>query len=128
MHTWKQPMAIGQKFAANEYVAACYNIHCVTPNDNGTITKMYNDTNGNGKYDEGIDLLEAEPRAARGCDEMHVGVISGDPNQVNGFVQMWDDNEDGTPNIVPIFWWVSETGYHSAVPGVSKIEDYGNMS
>ena len=123
MRTWKQPMAIGQKFAANEYVAACYNIYCVTPNGNGTISKMYNDTNGNGVYDEGIDLLEAEPVAASGCDEKHIGIISGDPNQVNGFVEMRNTKE-----IVPIFWWVSDTGYHSTVPGMAEIEDYGNKS
>lgn len=128
MNIWKQPMAVGQNFAANEYVAACYNIYCATPHENGVISKLYNDTNGNGVYDEGIDLLEAEPGAARGCDEKHVGIISGDPNKVNGFVQMREANDEGIYEIVPVFWWVSDTGYHTSIPGGSSIEDYGNMS
>lgn len=46
---WRRPMTKVQKFEANEYVAACYHGVC---NIDGYV---FNDTNGNGKYDPGTD-------------------------------------------------------------------------
>ena len=67
MKIWNRPEAIAQQFAANEYVSACYNITCVTPNDNDWIKALYDDSNGNGVYDEGTDqaLITWKGRVSR---------------------------------------------------------------
>lgn len=44
-----KPMMNGERFVANEYVAACWKGEC---NISGYV---YLDTNGNGVYDEGVD-------------------------------------------------------------------------
>lgn len=44
-----KPQIFGEKFIANEYVAACYHGVC---NISGYV---FTDTNGNGKYDKGVD-------------------------------------------------------------------------
>ena len=46
---WRRPLTKVQKFEANEYVAACYHGVC---NISGYV---FNDTNGNGQYDAGVD-------------------------------------------------------------------------
>ncbi len=46
---WRRPLTEVQKFEANEYVAACYHGVC---NISGYV---FNDTNGNGQYDSGVD-------------------------------------------------------------------------
>lgn len=46
---WEEPKILVQKFTPNEYVAACYHGVC---NISGYV---FNDTNGNGQYDPGVD-------------------------------------------------------------------------
>lgn len=46
---WRRPLTKVQKFEANEYVAACYHGVC---NISGYV---FNDTNGDGQYDPGVD-------------------------------------------------------------------------
>lgn len=46
---WEEPKILVQKFTPNEYVAACYHGVC---NISGYV---FNDSNGNGEYDPGVD-------------------------------------------------------------------------
>lgn len=54
-----KPQIFGEKFVANEYVAACYHGVC---NISGYV---FTDTNGNGTYDKGIDTYKYENIACK---------------------------------------------------------------
>lgn len=89
---WRRPLTKVQKFEANEYVAACYHGVC---NISGYV---FNDTNGNGQYDPGVDRYNYYNTA---CD--HEYWIEGQeaklPDQ-NAFVfSSRQYNDNGTP-----FW------------------------
>ena len=47
-----RPTMVGERFVANEYVAACWRINCNVPNGYG-----YIDNNGNSRFDSGDKLL-----------------------------------------------------------------------
>ena len=49
MKNYVKPMMESEVFAANEYITACYHGVC---NISGYV---FNDTNGNGRYDPGVD-------------------------------------------------------------------------
>ena len=53
MKNWQLPVAAAEKFAANDYVAACWQIKCAGPNNNAYCTNLFADDNGNGQYDVG---------------------------------------------------------------------------
>lgn len=87
---WRRPLTKVQKFEANEYVAACYHGVC---NISGYV---FNDTNGNGQYDPGVDRYNYYNTA---CD--HEYWIEGQeaklPDQ-NAFVfSSRQYNDNGTP-------------------------------
>ena len=87
MKTWTLPVAGAQKFAANEYIAACYQVYCSGPNNNASCYDLYADANGNGMYDEG-EISIANPPANmtfHGCGGYHRVVGEGVPAN-NGFV------------------------------------------
>ena len=102
MKTWTLPVAAAQKFAANEYVAACYQIYCSGPNGNASCTDLYKDMNGNGMLDEGESIANPPYEGARfaGCGGYHRVVGEGTPSN-NGFVV-----QDG--NSIPVFYWFGE--------------------
>ena len=103
MKTWTLPVAQGQEFTANEYVAACYQIYCGGPNNNGYCTNLYADDNGNGKYDEGETSIANPPYAGarfKGCGGYHRVVGEGTPKN-NGFVL-----QDG--EYIPVFYWLGD--------------------
>ena len=102
MKTWTLPIAAAQKFAANEYVAACYQIYCSGPNGNASCTDLYKDMNGNGMLDEGESIVNPPYEGAtfRGCGGYHRVVGEGVPSN-NGFVV-----QDG--NSIPVFYWFGE--------------------
>lgn len=105
MKTWTLPVAAAQKFAANEYVAACYQVYCGGPNDNAFAnTMLYADTNANGKYDAGVDAGIVEPpyEGAKfaGCGGYHRVIGEGAPAN-NGFVE-----HNG--EYIPVFYWFGE--------------------
>lgn len=64
---WISPRAEGERFIANEYVAACWKINCNVPTGFGFI-----DNNGNGTYDNRDVRLTAN--GVSGCGEYHKGV------------------------------------------------------
>lgn len=91
---WRRPLTEVQKFEANEYVAACYHGVC---NISGYV---FNDTNGNGQYDPGVDRYNYYNTA---CN--HDYWIEGQDAQLpkqNAFV--FTDtklNDNGTPFWLP---------------------------
>ena len=98
MKTWTIPVAKEQKFAANEYVSACYSILCVTPMDNSPYGMIVADSNGNGVYDAGSDAVVFDPKPygqtwLKGCGRWHeVEIIGEVPTQNNGFVTAFQNN------------------------------------
>ena len=101
MKTWTLPVAVAQKFAANEYVAACYQIYCFGPQNNDDCDALYADTNNNGVYDAGIDetIVEAPyGYSFYGCNGYHRVIGQVEPH-ANGFVKQTNDT------YMPVFYW-----------------------
>ena len=104
MKIWTTPFAAGQMFAANEYVSACYKLDCYTKNAS-VYQNVYADTNGNGVYDEGIDLeidVNDKPSAAGRCDGYFTMDLMEDL-VANGFAK-----NKKTGEIDPVFYTFDE--------------------
>lgn len=136
--TYVKPAIVGEKFIANEYVAACYKIKCTTPNGNDSYTAIYDDTNGNGIYDDD-DMCVYNSNGFHGCGNWHKGVIRDSAPTANGFVVKtertglfpWDFEEKTVSESV--FWWEEHLGnhsvdYHVMVPGAENYETNPNAS
>ena len=101
MKNYVRPMMESVAFAANEYITACYHGVC---NIDGHV---FNDTNGNGQYDPGVDRYNYYNTA---CD--HDYWIEGADAQLpdrNAFVfQKIDFERVQTGSIfgIPIYDWV----------------------
>jgi len=107
MKTWTIPAAAAQKFAANDYVSACYNIKCKADNSTewpGTcFTTAVMDTNGNGTYEAGTDEVFYQSGGFYCCNQYHVVKVNGEvPNQHNAFLI------DTEGNTVPVYLWVGD--------------------
>ena len=102
MKTWTLPVAVAQKFASNEYVAACYQVYCGGPNGNAWCEDLYVDNNGNGALDAGESIANPPYEGARfaGCGGYHRVVGEGVPAN-NGYVL-----QDGVS--IPVFYWFGE--------------------
>ena len=100
MKNYVKPMMESEVFAANEYITACYHGVC---NISGYV---FNDTNGNGEYDPGVDEYNYYNTA---CN--HDYWIEGQDAQLppkNAFVfsdRDWNDGE----------WWNPFHGYWEGV-------------
>lgn len=57
--TWERPQANVQTFQMNDYVSACYEVYCWTPYNN-SYGDIYEDTNHNGHFDKGDQLLVSD--------------------------------------------------------------------
>lgn len=120
-----RPVAVEKSFAANEYIAACYKIKCTTPNNNSSYTKLVDDTNGNGVYDSGDEVLVAS--YFTGCGKWHKGVIRDTAPAANGFVVRTENvgsfwNPEIKEVAESVFWWHESLGghtvdYHVMTPG-----------
>lgn len=134
--TWMEPRIMVQEFVANEYVAACYNIKCTTPNNNDSYTRLYNDTNGNGTWDSGDELLYEYYGGGGfyGCNKWHKGVIRDTAPTANGFVvrKEWVGGLKREDVATSVFWWKEKLGassdYHVMVPGDENYETNPNAS
>ena len=107
MKKWMKPAAEAQKFTANEYVAACYNIKCKADNSTewpGTaFTQAVMDTNGNGVYDAGSDVIFYQSPEFYCCGQYHQVKTSGSvPNNHNAFLI------DKAGNAVPVYLWIGD--------------------
>jgi len=122
MKSWTIPVAITQQFAANEYISACYQVRCITPNGNAAYRLLAADSNHSGAYDAGDDVIfdpqKFNQRYVAGCNGTHVIQITGDPSQIqsNGFAVNLDNPFTECQH--PIYFWygsvinVSKPGYH----------------
>ena len=131
MKNWIVPAANAQKFAANEYVSACYSVQCVTPNGNKNSTSLWAD-NGDGVFDESVDTLLAA-RAGytfTGCNGWITVIGEEKPSQFNGFVV-----QNG--EAIPVYWWDGDTFDHHTdgeyfllhqTDSLDKIIEDGNKS
>lgn len=54
---WETPRIVVEKFAPNDYISACYEVTCITPNNNASFNYIYEDSNGDDQLDEGDQLL-----------------------------------------------------------------------
>lgn len=121
---WTKPVAIVEKFAANEYVAACWKINCNVPSGYG-----YTDTNNNGRYDANTDVLltpadrRGNPDSVRGCGTWHTGVagVPDDGPVANAMWHAegqwpWSSDED-----YAVFFWRDGDGAHDV--HFSKVSD-----
>ena len=103
MKNWQLPVAAAEKFAANDYVAACWQIKCAGPNNNAYCTNLFADDNGNGQYDVGETSIANPPYEGarfKACGGYQLVKGEGEP-QVNGFVE-----QDG--QYLPVFYWLGD--------------------
>lgn len=108
-----RPTMVGEKFVANEYVAACWKINCNVPYGFGFV-----DNNGNGKYDERTDKYIAR---GSGCNEVHVGVESDNGPVANAMWQPTGTFGGNRGDAYPVFWF--QTGRGNNDQHFSKVED-----
>ena len=104
MKTWTLPVAAAQKFAANEYVAACYRVFCAGPNNNASCIDLFADDDGDGIFNSEFDNSVAEPPEGItivGCGGYHRVVGDSYPKN-NGFVLQGEE-------YIPVFYWFGET-------------------
>ena len=114
MKQYVRPILEYEEFAANEFVAACYKIHCNVPSGIGYIER--NSVPG---YQKNEDQAIAE---GKGCGEYHIGVNLDAPPTENAMWQPWNQNS-GVPkgDPYPVFHW--STGPESTDQHFSKVED-----
>ena len=97
MKIWTRPAAVAQKFAANEYVSACYQVYCAGPNDNAYCTNLY--------ASDGVTSIANPPYEGamfKGCGGYHRVVGEGVPAN-NGYVEFEIGGEQ-----YPVFYWFGE--------------------
>ena len=85
-----RPIMKVERFIPNDYVAACYHVHCKTDASNSDYTHVYWDTNGDGEFNSGDKLAYSDVRGFTGCDITHKGVLSDKALTLNGFVVKYD--------------------------------------
>lgn len=84
---WETPRIVVEKFAPNDYISACYEVTCITPNNNASFNYIYEDSNGDGQLDRGDrPLLSASFRG----DAVKEHTQTYPSN--NGFVVDWQGN------------------------------------
>ena len=118
MKNYVKPMMESEVFDANEYITACYHGVC---NIDGHV---FNDTNGNGQYDPGVDRYNYYNTA---CDHDYwiEGVDAQLPDR-NAFVfQKIDFERVQTGSIfgIPIYDWV-RVGVGEPVPAWNFDRDH----
>ncbi|MGM9586147.1 MAG: hypothetical protein ACI3VA_01480 [Candidatus Limivicinus sp.] len=128
---WEKPRIEVQKFIPNEYVAACYKINCTTPNGNSKYYYLYDDTNGNGVWDNSDELLYGNWFGFTGCNSWHKGVIRDEAPTANGFVT--DGTNTASNRSDAVFWWYEKfyngsVNYHVMTPGNENYETNPNAS
>lgn len=107
-----RPTMVGERFVANEYVAACWKIECNVPLGFG-----YIDKNGNGKYDRGDEKIT--PDSVSGCGKWHTGV-KGVPDDGPKANAMWHP-EWSWEKDYPVYYWRDGNGRLDI--HFSKVED-----
>ena len=115
---WRRPKSVVQKFAANEYIAACYNISCNVPSGVG-----YYETNGKPGYQRGSWREEGDELIASGtgCGTTHYGV-PGVPDDGPVANAMWQESWSG--RYYPVYYWEQgHSGWGHSSSHFSKVED-----
>lgn len=130
---WVEPEILVQQFVANEYVAACYKIKCTTPNDNARYYYIYEDTNGNGEWDEKDQQIYRSNSwgGFTGCNQWHKGVIRDSAPTANGFVTTGTNPKRSES--ARVFYWYEDFGgqyahIHVMTPGNENYETNPNAS
>lgn len=105
---------VGERFVANEYVAACWKINCNVPDGYG-----YIDKNGNGWFDLGDKLLTPRLQIVHGCHKWHTGVkgVPDDGPQANA---MWHPSLSVGEDY-PVYYWRDGNGKYEI--HFSKVKD-----
>ena len=119
------PVMECEEFVANEYVAACYSIKCVTPTvtgNNQMFQYLINDTNENGIWDGFTELdciydIDDHPDEDGfvGCSEYHDAQFDELPS-ANGFVIQGYETTEGNwwlyedAEAYPVYWWYGASG------------------
>lgn len=95
MKNWTLPVAVARSFAANDYVAACYQIKCIGPNDNAYNSDLL--------AADGTSVANPPYEGARfkGCGGYHTVTGDAAPTSPNGVVI-----QDGQE--YPVFYWFGD--------------------
>lgn len=111
-----RPTMVGERFVANEYVAACWKINCNVPTGYG-----YIDKNGNSQFDRGDELLTSKDNYVHGCGKWHTGV-QGVPDDGPTANAMWHPvSVLGMKKDYPVYYWRDGKGENDV--HFSKVQD-----
>lgn len=101
---YSKPAMEVEVFEASEYVAACYTINCNTGKG-----ILFDDKNGDGKYNGRRELLYARFTGYHGCGEKHdaAGLPDGGLTHNAYFQDTSNGSIDGrlVGNPYPVFYW-----------------------
>lgn len=110
-----RPTMVGERFVANEYVAACWKINCNVPLGYG-----YIDNNGNKKFDRGDTRLTPYYESVSGCGKYHTGV-KGVPDDGPNANAMWHPDSWFGREDYPVYYWRDGQGEYDI--HFSKVKD-----
>ena len=85
---WETPRIVVEKFAPNDYISACYEVTCITPNNNASFNYIYKDSNGDGRLDWWGDQLLLSASFRGDAVKEHTQTYPSN----NGFVVDWWGN------------------------------------
>lgn len=85
---WETPRIVVEKFAPNDYISACYEVTCITPNNNASFNYIYEDSNGDGQLDWWDDKLLLSASFRGDAVKEHTQTYPSN----NGFVVDWRGN------------------------------------
>lgn len=109
-----RPTMVGERFVANEYVAACWKINCNVPDGYG-----YIDNDKNGRFNSGDKLLTPKYELLHGCHKWHTGV-KGVPDDGPKENAMWHPSFSVGKDY-PVYYWKDGNGKFDI--HFSKVED-----
>lgn len=117
-----KPTMITEVFNTSNYIAACYVIKCVLPNNNAR-GDVYLESNGREGLQTGYNGDRQIGQWVTGCGAEHKGVQLDEAPTNNSY---WKSSKTG--EVQEVFSWEDNHGWHSAPTSTTNWETNRNAS
>ena len=117
-----KPALTVEAFNTSNYIAACYVIYCVLPNNNEQ-GNVYYESNGVEGLQTGRNGDRTIGSYVTGCGAEHKGVQLDEPPTNNSY---WKSTKTG--EVQEVFSWSDNHGWHSAPTSTTNWETNPNAS
>ena len=117
-----KPTLITEVFNSSNYIAACYVIYCVLPNNNAK-GNVYFESNGIAGLQTGSNSDRLIGQGVTGCGAAHKGVQLDEAPTNNSY---WKSSRTG--EVQAVFSWSDNHGWHSAPTSTTNWETNPNAS